>query len=305
MQLNSIIKPTFFYTTVAHLARIAGCFRFGGRFLSAAVYSSVYERIHIIELPKDSATTWILCFFTQDLVYYLGHRAVHGNFSHKAGVLWSFHQMHHSSEYYNLSTALRQGVVQDFVMVLFDLLQALVIPPNIFIVHRYLNLLYQFWLHSNAVPYLGPLEYFLNTPSSHRVHHGRNPYCIDKNYGGTLIIWDRLFGTYEPERRDEEIAYGLVTPVASFSQIWWASKIQSHQEIEFQVKAALWPPGYFPGMQTKNFFLWLCMKDSTEGIPEVYLYFFLVIQYCQVGHRACCLRLVRQSSSPLSLMVSI
>ncbi|KAE9415272.1 hypothetical protein Angca_008435, partial [Angiostrongylus cantonensis] len=105
-------------------------------------------------------------------------------------------------------------------MVFFDLMQALVIPPNIFIIHRYLNLLYQFWLHTSAVPYLGPLEYFLNTPSSHRVHHGRNPYCIDKNYGGTLIIWDRLFGTYQPERRDEEIAYGLVTPVASFNQIW-------------------------------------------------------------------------------------
>ncbi|KAK6048558.1 hypothetical protein COOONC_13937 [Cooperia oncophora] len=71
------------------------------------------------------------------------------------------------------------------------MLQALAIPPNIFIAHRYLNYIFQFWLHSNAVPYLGPLEYFLNTPSSHRVHHGRNPYCIDRNYGAVLIIWDR------------------------------------------------------------------------------------------------------------------
>ncbi|VDN32872.1 unnamed protein product, partial [Cylicostephanus goldi] len=134
--------------------------------------------------------------------------------------------MHHSSEYYNLSTALRQGAIQDFATMGFDLLQATIIPPNIFLVHRYFNLIYQFWLHANvglltsilnsnydnskhlkkcdcqefdAVPYLGPLEYFFNTPSSHRVHHGRNPYCIDRNYGGTLIIWDRLFGTYEPE----------------------------------------------------------------------------------------------------------
>ncbi|PIO72822.1 Ion channel [Teladorsagia circumcincta] len=122
--------------------------------------------------------------------------------------------------------------IKDIAMLFFDLLQAFAIPPNIFIVHRYLNLIYQFWLHSNqilvyitkialqAVPYLGPLEYFFNTPSSHRVHHGRNPYCIDRNYGGTLIIWDRLFGTYEPERKGEEIAYGLVTPVASFNQLW-------------------------------------------------------------------------------------
>ncbi|KAK5981806.1 hypothetical protein GCK32_000331 [Trichostrongylus colubriformis] len=187
----------------------------GGRFLSASFYPTVYDRLHIVDLPKDSASTWLLCLFTQDLVYYLGHRAVH-----EAGVFWSFHQMHHSSEYYNLSTALRQGAVQDVAMLFFDLLQAFAIPPNIFVVHRYMNLTYQFWLHSNAVPYLGPLEYFLNTPSSHRVHHGRNPYCIDRNYGGVLIIWDRLFGTYEPERKDEEIAYGLVTPVASFNQLW-------------------------------------------------------------------------------------
>ncbi|KAK6040584.1 fatty acid hydroxylase family protein [Cooperia oncophora] len=118
--------------------------------------------------------------------------------------------MHHSSEYFNLSTGIREGAIQDIMHMFFDLLQAIAIPPNIFYVHRSLNLLSQFWIHSNIVPYLGPLEYFINTPSSHRVHHGRNPYCIDKNYGGVLIIWDRLFGTYEPERKEEEIAYGLL-----------------------------------------------------------------------------------------------
>ncbi|KAK5977495.1 hypothetical protein GCK32_002201 [Trichostrongylus colubriformis] len=253
----------------------------GGRFLSASFYPAVYDRLHIIDLPKDSASTWLLCLFTQDFVYYLGHRAVH-----EAGVFWSFHQMHHSSEYYNLSTALRQGAVQDVAMLFFDLLQALAIPPNIFVVHRYMNLTYQFWLHSNAVPYLGPLEYFLNTPSSHRVHHGRNPYCIDRNYGGVLIIWDRLFGTYEPERKDEEIAYGLVTPVASFNQLWCQffefkaigydkGQMRNEKNEEIfpgvwnKVKAALWPPGYFPGVRTKPFFLWLCMEDNTEGIPQI------------------------------------
>ncbi|XGW11862.1 hypothetical protein V3C99_012937 [Haemonchus contortus] len=253
----------------------------GGRYLSASFYPTVYDRLHIIDLPKDSAATWILCFFTQDLAYYLGHRAIH-----EAGVFWSFHQMHHSSEYYNLSTALRQGAIQDVAMLFFDLLQAVAIPTNIFVVHRYLNLIYQFWLHSNAVPYLGPLEYFFNTPSSHRVHHGRNAYCIDRNYGGTLIIWDRLFGTYEPERKDEEIAYGLVTPVASFNQLWCQffefkaigydkGQMRNEKNEEIfpgwwnKVKAALWPPGYFPGVRTKPFFLWLCMEDNTEGIPEI------------------------------------
>ncbi|KAK6054909.1 fatty acid hydroxylase family protein, partial [Cooperia oncophora] len=116
-----------------------------GRFLSASFYPMVYSRLHIIDLPPDSAFTWILCFFTQDLAYYLGHRAIH-----EAGVFWSFHQMHHSSEYYNLSTALRQGAIQDIAMLFFDLLQAVAIPPNIFLVHRNLNLIYQFWLHSNV-----------------------------------------------------------------------------------------------------------------------------------------------------------
>ncbi|KAK6734093.1 hypothetical protein RB195_017706 [Necator americanus] len=194
--------------------------------------------------------------------------------------------MHHSSEYYNLSTALRQGAVQDVAMLFFDLLQAIAIPPNIFVVHRYLNIIYQFWIHSSAVPYLGPLEYFFNTPSSHRVHHGRNPYCIDRNYGGTLIIWDRLFGTYEPEHKDEEIVYGLVTPVASFNQLWCQffefkalgyDKGQMRDEngkeifpgLWNKVKAALWPPGYFPGVKTKYFFMWLCLDDNTDGIPEI------------------------------------
>ncbi|KAK6058941.1 fatty acid hydroxylase family protein [Cooperia oncophora] len=146
----------------------------------------LYSAVHIIDLPKDSISTWILCFFTQDLAIYLGHRA-----THEAGVLWSVHEIHHTSEYYNLSTALRLSINQDIFILLFDLLQTLAIPPNIFIAHKYLNYIFAFWLHSNAVPYLGPLEYFLNTPSSHRVHHGRNPYCIDRNYGAVLIIWDR------------------------------------------------------------------------------------------------------------------
>ncbi|ETN74836.1 fatty acid hydroxylase family protein [Necator americanus] len=119
--------------------------KIGGRYLSATLYGPLYDHIHIFDLPKNSPYTWLLCFFTQDLVYYLGHRAIH-----EAGVFWSFHQMHHSSEYYNLSTALRQGAVQDVAMLFFDLLQAIAIPPNIFVVHRYLNIIYQFWIHSSV-----------------------------------------------------------------------------------------------------------------------------------------------------------
>lgn len=133
--------------------------------------------------------------------------------------MWAAHQVHHSSEEYNLTTALRQSVVQNYTSAIFYMPLALVVPPSIFFVHSQFNMLYQFWIHTEIVRSLGPLEYILNTPSHHRVHHGRNPYCIDKNYGGTLIIWDRMFGTFQAET-DEEIAYGLVHPLASWDPIW-------------------------------------------------------------------------------------
>jgi alkylglycerol monooxygenase len=82
-----------------------------------------------------------------------------------------------------------------------------------------MNLLYQFWIHTDVISNLGPFEYILNTPSHHRVHHGRNPYCIDKNYGGVFIIWDRLFGTFAAERKNEEIAYGLIHPIKTFDPL--------------------------------------------------------------------------------------
>ncbi len=87
---------------------------------------------------------------------------------------------------------------------------ALFLRPSLFLIHTHLNQLFQFWIHTELVKNLGPLEYIFNTPSHHRVHHGRNPYCIDKNYAGVLIIWDRMFGTFQKEKHDEELAYGLV-----------------------------------------------------------------------------------------------
>ncbi|CAJ0569373.1 unnamed protein product, partial [Mesorhabditis spiculigera] len=255
--------------------------KYGGRYMSAALYPWCFSHFRIIDLDPHATSTWILCFFTQDLAYYLAHRAIH-----EFGVFWSYHQMHHSSEYYNLSTALRQGMWQDFGTFGFDLLQTFFIPPNIFIIHRYLNVAYQFWLHTETIPKLGPLEWVLNTPSAHRVHHGRNPYCIDRNYGATLIIWDRMFGTYAEEKTEEEIAYGLVTNVNTFDQLYCQTfefkeigydKGQMKDENGKELFPGLWnklkvvfqPPGYFPGVQTKWFFFWKCNVDNEEGIPEI------------------------------------
>lgn len=134
-------------------------------------------------------------------------------------ILWATHQSHHSAEDYNLSTALRQGVMQSYASWMFYLPLALVVPPPIFLMHTQMNLLYQFWIHTEIISNLGPLEYILNTPSHHRVHHGRNPYCIDKNYAGVFIIWDRIFGTFAPERENEPIAYGLIHPINTFDPL--------------------------------------------------------------------------------------
>uniref|UniRef100_G1KW78 Alkylglycerol monooxygenase n=1 Tax=Anolis carolinensis TaxID=28377 RepID=G1KW78_ANOCA len=137
-------------------------------------------------------------------------------------LLWAGHQTHHSSEYYNLFTALRQSVLQKYTSWIFYLPLAFFIPPSVYAVHLQFNLLYQFWIHTEVISNLGPLEFILNTPSHHRVHHGRNPYCIDKNYGGTLIIWDRIFGTFAAEK--DKVIYGLTHPINTFELF----KIQFH-----------------------------------------------------------------------------
>nr|XP_047924202.1 alkylglycerol monooxygenase isoform X1 [Anser cygnoides] len=195
-------------------------------------YIYVWNNYRLFELPWDSPWTWYLTFLGVDFAYYWFHRISHGgnllcyldtaknrttSCYWKVNILWAAHQVHHSSEDYNLFTALRQSVLQKYTSWMFNLPMALFIPPSVFAVHLQFNLLYQFWIHTEVVTNIGPLEWILNTPSHHRVHHGRNPYCIDKNYGGTLIIWDRIFGTFEAE--DAKVVYGLTHPVNSFEPI--------------------------------------------------------------------------------------
>lgn len=114
----------------------------------------------------------------------------------------------------------RQGMFQQLSSFIFYLPESFIVPPSAHVVHICLNTVYQFWIHTQLIKNLGPLEYVINTPSHHRVHHGRNPYCIDKNYAGTLIIWDRLFGTFQAEKSEEPVAYGLVHNVNTFDQLY-------------------------------------------------------------------------------------
>ncbi|KAI1715846.1 fatty acid hydroxylase superfamily domain-containing protein [Ditylenchus destructor] len=275
---------------------LSECFKFGGRSIAIFAYVFIWNNFRLIELPWDSAFTWLFCFLFQDFAYYLGHRAIH-----ECGFFWGFHTIHHSSEYYNLSTALRQAAIQDAGLAAYDVLQAFCIPPPIFLVHRYFSEIFQFWMHTSLLGSFGPLGYVFNTPSHHRVHHGRNAYCIDRNFGGVLIIWDRMFHTFEAERADDPPVYGLISNERTFNQLWlqfhsfkdllfdkWRKRVPiegTKRETEEvfpsfteKLKALFYPPGYFPGVEVYPFFHWFSLKDHTAEFTLKLVFFVCTMQ---------------------------
>jgi sterol desaturase/sphingolipid hydroxylase (fatty acid hydroxylase superfamily) len=148
-----------------------------------------------------------------DLIYYWNHRL-----AHESRYLWAMHVVHHSSEHYNLSTALRQPVADALVVTIpYSALALLGFRPEVIETARGVNLLYQFWVHTEVVQSLGKAEKIMNSPSLHRVHHGANRQYLDRNHAGIFIIWDRLFGTHELE--DEEVVYGLTTNIESYNPV--------------------------------------------------------------------------------------
>jgi alkylglycerol monooxygenase len=176
------------------------------------------EGINLVHVHRYSAGgRWaaaIVLFLGVDCAYYWFHRI-----AHEFNAPWAGHVVHHSSEDYNLAVALRQGAFQGLFSWVFYLPLALVgFPPSWFAAIMSFNLLYQFWIHTRVIKTLGPLEWVLNTPSHHRVHHARNPKYLDRNYAGTLIIWDRMFGTFQAE--EEEPVYGLTKPLNSWNPLW-------------------------------------------------------------------------------------
>ncbi len=179
-----------------------------------SVYALVYERFRLHTF-KSPALTWIVAFFVLDFLYYWWHRL-----SHERNILWAAHVVHHTSEDYNLAVALRQAVLTAFTILPFYLPLALLgIPPLVYATTYALSTLYQFWIHTQLIGKVGgPVGFVLNMPHHHRVHHAINPRYLDKNYGATLIVWDRLFGTFAEE--DEECVYGVTKPLASFDPMW-------------------------------------------------------------------------------------
>ncbi|HSB62251.1 MAG TPA: sterol desaturase family protein, partial [Vicinamibacteria bacterium] len=220
-------------------------------FLKTALFAGylyLFAHYRLFEIPSGAAWAWVACFFGVDFLYYWFHR-----WSHEANAGWAAHVVHHQSEEYNLTVALRQGAFQGaFSWVFYLPLAVLGFPPLVFLAVSSFNTLYQFWIHTRLIGKLGALEWVLNTPSHHRVHHARNPKYIDRNHGGTLIVWDRVFGTFAGE--EDEPVYGITTPIRSWNPVW----AQVHYWVELAGKARrtrrwldrlriFWkPPGWHP-----------------------------------------------------------
>jgi sterol desaturase/sphingolipid hydroxylase (fatty acid hydroxylase superfamily) len=189
------------------------------------LYVLIYEKARLFEIELN-AFTWVLLFIGVDFFYYLFHR-----YSHEIAVLWGTHAVHHQSEEYNLSVALRQSAIQSLGSMWFYLPLAWIgFSPEAFITINAIQTLYQFWIHTRTINKMPAwFEYVFNTPAHHRVHHGVEPKYIDRNHGGTLILFDRWFGTFQAE--EEEAHYGVTKPVNTWNPVW----------VNFEYYKWMWP----------------------------------------------------------------
>jgi sterol desaturase/sphingolipid hydroxylase (fatty acid hydroxylase superfamily) len=179
-----------------------------GAMLALFIWLYEHRVVDLVELVGP--WSWLILLFAEDLCFYWFHRM-----HHEVRLLWAAHVNHHSSKHFNFSTALRQPVFTPITGPWFWAPLLLVgFPPWMVMTAQAWSLLYQFWLHTEAIDRLGPLEWFMNTPSHHRVHHGTNVEYLDRNHGGIFIVWDRLFGTFE--REQARVRYGLTTDVGTF-----------------------------------------------------------------------------------------
>ncbi|CAH0729166.1 unnamed protein product, partial [Brenthis ino] len=236
-------------TSISH-GIIQECGRLVWRGAESYLYTWIYSNYRLIDLPWDNTLTWYAAALGVDFCYYWMHRACH-----EVHILWAQHQVHHTSEDFNMGVGIRQSILQGWCGFIFYLPLAMAIPPAQFVMHHQFSYLYMFWIHTEAIKSLGPLEYILNTPSHHRVHHGSNKYCLDVNYGGVLIIWDRLFGTFRPETDKIEIVYGLIYNQPSFNpmylQVFYTAyvieKFRRLETVGDKIKAIVWGPSWEPG----------------------------------------------------------
>ena len=194
------------------LSRLVDVLRLG---FSAIVFGTLVQWLGVHQWSMDSAWQWVAAFVAYDFLYYWKHR-----YGHEWRIMWASHIAHHQSEEFNLSTALRQTGTDYVGFVFYIPLYLAGVPAAAVITVGSLNLIYQFWVHTEHIRRLGPLEWIFVTPSNHRVHHARNPEYIDRNYGGVFILWDRMFGTFQDERVDVPCVYGITTGLKSWNPLW-------------------------------------------------------------------------------------
>jgi len=213
---SAVPAPTSVVARAAGVASVVAIGLGGVALTSWWSYALTPEKLHrrrILPDAGDGVLALCAAMLGWDLIYYWNHR-----FMHTRRYMWAMHVVHHSSERYNLSTALRQPVADVFTTpVPYGLLCLLGLRPETVATARGVNLLYQFWIHTETIGSMGSAEAVLNSPSAHRVHHGSNRQYLDRNHGGILIVWDRLFGTFEPE--DERVDYGLTKNINSFNPL--------------------------------------------------------------------------------------
>ncbi len=244
--INSIGLGTF--------SQIVGVFT---KLLTIGVYAWVVEHVALFALPADSVWVWISGLLLYDFCYYWLHRC-----GHEVGVLWAAHAVHHQSERYNLATALRQTSSGALLGWVFYLPMAVLgYPVEVFAVVAVIDLIYQYWIHTELVPKLGWFDRVFASPSNHRVHHAVNDRYLDKNYGGLLMLWDRLFGTFIEEDPAEPPVFGTRAPLRSWNPLWanvevyWALANDARHARRWRDKLRVWVarPGWRPADVSERF----------------------------------------------------
>ena len=210
---NYRLNDTFTSISLGMMSRFPVYLQLG---VQGVVYAFIWNQFNLGLLNSYTPLTWILAFVLYDLSYYWLHRC-----HHEIKFLWASHVVHHHGEEFNLSTALRQtGTDFIFKWVFYTPMLFLGVPPEIFVTVAALNLIYQFWVHTEHIDRLGFLDYIFVTPSNHRIHHAQNKEYIDANYGGVFIIWDIIFGTFKDERKELKPIYGTSKPLKSWNPFW-------------------------------------------------------------------------------------
>jgi sterol desaturase/sphingolipid hydroxylase (fatty acid hydroxylase superfamily) len=219
------------------------------------LFSFLYK-YRLLELDFHNWWYWLLLFFADDFSYYLFHRS-----AHNVGWFWASHVVHHSSQHYNLAAALRQTWTGNLTgsFLFWAWMPLMGFHPIWILFMQQISLIYQFWIHTETIRHLPRFfEFFLNTPSHHRVHHGSDLKYLDKNHGGILIIWDRMFGSFQPE--EERPTYGLTKNIESFNPIkialvTWGElfhKAKKSGSIKRGVGYFIKPPGWSHDGSTKT-----------------------------------------------------